>query len=80
MKVPINDINHCIQQARSMQRIKENDEKLCQIFNYLAGDRAVGFLAFAIWRGRSNMLTYMNDYKHRGPEVQNTPGASLAQT
>ena len=80
MKTPINDIYHCIQQARSMKRIDDRDKKISQAFTFLAGDREVGFLAFAIWRGRSNMLTYINDLKHRGPEVQNTPGASLAQT
>lgn len=56
MNTPINDFKNCIQQAQSLQRIQESDKKFLQVFSHLAGDRSTGFLAYAIWRGRSNML------------------------
>ena len=57
MNIPINDISHCIQQAQSLQSIPESDKRFYQAFTHLAGDRTTGFLAYAIWRGRSNMLS-----------------------
>lgn len=79
MKTPINDFIHCVQQARSLQNNQESDKKIWQVFTRLAGDSTTGFLAYAIWRGRSNMLTLVQNAIIRAPGVQNTPGASLAQ-
>ena len=56
MSFPINDFKTCVQQAQSLQRIQESDKKFLQVFSHLAGDWNTGFLAYAIWRGRSNML------------------------
>lgn len=79
MKTPINDFIHCVQQAQSLQSIQESDNKLWQVFSRLAGDSTTGFIAYAIWRGRSNMLTLIQSTTIRAPGVPNTPGASLAQ-
>jgi hypothetical protein len=80
MNIPINDFIHCVQQARSLQRHQESDKKLWMAFSHLAGNSTTGFLAYAIWRGRSNMLTLIQNATNRTPGVQqNTPGASLAQ-
>jgi hypothetical protein len=57
MNIPINDFKICVQQARSLQRIQESDKRFLQAFSHLAGDRTTGFLAYAIWRGRSNMIS-----------------------
>jgi len=57
MNAPINDFNICIEQARSLQRLNENDKNFLQVFSQLAGDSSTGFLAYAIWRGRSDMLS-----------------------
>ena len=57
MNAPINDFNTCIQKARSLQRLQESDKNFLMVFSNLAGDRATGFLAYAIWRGRSDMLS-----------------------
>jgi hypothetical protein len=80
MKTPINDFIHCIRQARSLQKIQESDKKLWMAFSHLAGDSTTGFLAYAIWRGRSNMLTLIQNATIRAPGVQKSSGASLAQT
>lgn len=56
MNTPINDFNTCVQQAQSLQKIQESDKRFLQVFSHLAGDRTTGFLAYAIWRGRSKML------------------------
>lgn len=80
MNTPINDFNHCIEQARTLRRVQESDKRLRQAFSYLAGDSTIGFLAYIIWRGRSNMLTLIQHATDRTPGVQKTPGASLAQT
>jgi hypothetical protein len=57
MNTPINDFKTCVQQAQSLQRIQESDKRFLQAFAHLAGDSTTGFLAYAIWRGRSNMLS-----------------------
>ncbi len=79
MNIPINDISQCIQQAQSLQSIQESDKRFFQAFTYLAGDSTTGFLAYVIWRGRSNMLTFIQHATNQTPGVQNTTGASLAQ-
>lgn len=81
---PINEISQCIRQAQALanriQDIRHNDKPLCRAFISLAGDQVTGFLAFAIWRGRLNMVSFIQYASHRGPGIQNPPGASLAQT
>ena len=58
---PVNDISQCVEQAHSLARRlqteRRRDVSFCRAFTSLAGDETVGFLAYAIWRGRSELLS-----------------------
>jgi len=60
-KRPINDICQCLHQAQHIaKRIKQprqKEQSYIHIFRSLAGDELVGLMAFAIWRGRSQIQT-----------------------
>jgi hypothetical protein len=60
----VNDINHCVAQAhRLAQHIHQPQRKehsLARAFTSLAGDETTGLLAFAIWRGRSQLYKQQN--------------------
>jgi hypothetical protein len=80
---PINDIGHCLMQAQiltqKMRDMECNDWSLCQAFIALADDESTGFLAYAIWRGRSPFVSILQ--KTSPPEVNHPidSGASHAQ-
>jgi len=54
----------CVEQAdRLARRLRKNrrrDRAIYRAFTSLAGDETVGFLAFAIWRGRAQLLLKMH--------------------
>lgn len=82
-QILVNDINKCVQQAQFIaNRINKphhSDRSLCQAFVSLAGDEITGFLAYAIWRGRSPLVSILQ--KTSSPEVNHPidSGASHAQ-
>ena len=57
----VNDIGQCVEQAHQLalriQKRRSRDLSLCRAFTSLAGDEAIGALAYAIWRGRSRLLS-----------------------
>jgi hypothetical protein len=63
-RYPVNDISQCVEQAdRLARRLRKNrrrDRAIYRAFTSLAGDETVGFLAFAIWRGRAQLLSKMH--------------------
>jgi len=58
---PVNDFNQCIEQARKLAQANQiKHPKYCslhRIFVSLTGDEEIGWLAFAIWKGRSDLLS-----------------------
>lgn len=60
-KVPVNNIDHCLQQAQVISKRLQNpslkDGELCQAFGCLAGDTTTGLLAYAIWRVRAELIS-----------------------
>jgi len=58
-QVLINDIEHCLAEA---QRLTDPHirQPLRQAFRHLAGDETTGLVAYAVWRGRSRMLSLLN--------------------
>ena len=61
----VNDINHCLAQAhmlaKHISQPQRTDHSLAQVFNTLAGDETTGLLAFAIWRGRSRLISSLRN-------------------
>ena len=61
---PVNDIGQCVEQAnrlaRRMKDTHQRDLSLYRAFSSLAGDETTGLLAFAIWRGRSQLLSIIH--------------------
>src|SRR5215207_3292864 len=58
----VNDIGQCVAQAK---RLNTRDP-LRRVFCQLAGDETTGLLAYAIWRGRSQLISTLqsaSDYK-----------------
>jgi DNA-binding GntR family transcriptional regulator len=57
----INDIRQCVDDAQAIASQTEHwsgtEHRLHHAFISLAGDAAVGFLAYAIWRSRSQLLS-----------------------
>ena len=43
--------------AKQMSQPQRKEHSLAQAFTSLAGDETAGLLAFAIWRGRSRLLS-----------------------
>jgi hypothetical protein len=60
----VNDINKCLDQAHLLvDQLSHPDGKehsLARVFKSLAGDERTGLLAFAIWRGRSRLLSNLS--------------------
>lgn len=70
-QVLINDIEHCLAQAHLLTD-PHTRHPLCQIFKSLAGDETTGLVAYAIWRGRSRILSLLNrapDYLQSGAHI-----------
>lgn len=63
-RLPINNIDQCLQQAQVISKRLHDpqlkDGSLCQVFGSLAGDASIGLLAYAIWRGRSELISFRN--------------------
>jgi len=59
--VPVNDINQCIERARTLAKTSHFKHpkygSYHRIFVSLTGDEEIGWLAFAIWKGRSDLLS-----------------------
>lgn len=57
----VNDIYQCLAQAHllaeQMSQPRRAEHSLAKVFTSLAGDETTGLLAFAIWRGRSRLLS-----------------------
>jgi len=64
---PVNDINQCIERARTLAKASHfKHPKYCslhRIFVSLTGDEETGWLAFAIWKGRSDLLSLIRSGK-----------------
>src|SRR5687767_13601894 len=61
-RVLINDIGQCVAQAKDLN-IRH---PLRRVFARLAGDETTGLIAYAIWRGRSQLISNIqsaSDYK-----------------
>ena len=60
-KCPVNDINQCIERARTLAKTSHFKHpkygSFQRIFISLTGDEEIGWLAFAIWKGRSDLLS-----------------------
>ena len=78
----INDIYHCVQQARDLQANLEHngarDQELVRVFTSVARDESVGLMAYAIWRGRAKLLSRLREH---GPiRYDGAAGARHAQS
>lgn len=64
-RLPVNNIDYCLQQAQVISERLHNpqlkDGSICRVFGSLARDTTTGLLAYAIWRGRSDLLSYLVD-------------------
>ena len=63
--ISVNDINQCLAQAhllaKQMNQPQRKEHSLAQVFTSLAGDETAGLLAFAIWRGRSRLISSLRN-------------------
>lgn len=67
----INDIEHCLAQAHQLTK-GDTRRPLCRVFQCLAGDETTGLVAYAIWRGRSQVISILNGapgYKRSGASI-----------
>ena len=78
----VNDISLCIDQANRLahrlQKKRGRDLSLCRAFTSLAGDETIGFLAYAIWRGRSQLLSAIHAAAAPSSAGANGSGVSRA--
>ena len=62
-RLPVNNIDSCLQQAQVISRKlddpQQKDGHLCHVFSLLAGNATTGLLAYAIWRGRSELFSHL---------------------
>ena len=61
-QVPVNDIGQCVAEAKKL----DIRHPLRRAFSRLAGDETTGLIAYAIWRGRSQLISNLqsaSDYK-----------------
>ncbi len=76
----LNDISHCIEQAHLAANMLRNNrrpmKRLSDAFKHLAGDETIGILAFAIWRGRSGLLSHTQAALDNEKAEVDTSGAS----
>ena len=75
-KLPVNDIEHCLRQARHLN-IRH---PIRRIFSQLAGDETTGLVAYAIWRGRSQLLSSLNRASDYSLSEASTSRASQARS
>ena len=79
---PVNDIGQCVEQAhnlaRRLQKKRPRDLSFCRAFTSMAGDETVGFLAYAIWRGRSELLSMIQTTSFQGKAGVDRSGVSRA--
>ena len=65
MKNTINDIWHCLQDARVLSEqfthTRCREGRVYQAFTSLAGDKTVGFLAYVIWKSRGRWLSSLRN-------------------
>ena len=76
----LKDISHCIEQAELIVNMLRNNQRpskrLSDVFKHLAGDDTIGILAFAIWRGRSGLLSHIQAASDNKEDEADTSGAS----
>ena len=62
-RYPVNDINQCIERAHTLAKSSHAKHpkyrSYHRIFVSLTGDEEIGWLAFAIWKGRSDLLSFI---------------------
>ena len=76
VKVPVNDISQCLAQARHLN----TRHPIRRVFSYLAGDDTTGLVAYAIWRGRSQLLSTLNRASDYSLSEASTSRASQARS
>lgn len=75
IKYPVNDVNQCIVRARNLVKVNHTkyskNSSLHRIFVTLTGDEEIGWIAFAIWKGRSDLLSlFRSGYRNQSPRVE----------
>lgn len=55
----VNDIEHCLAEAQQIAN-PHIRHPFCKVFRHLAGDETTGLVAYAIWRGRSRIISILN--------------------
>jgi hypothetical protein len=79
---PVNDIGQCVEQAHHLalrlKKKRRRDLSIRRAFTSLAGDETVGFLAYAIWRGRSDLLSMIQTQTSRRKARVDRSGVSRA--
>ena len=65
MKNTINDIQHCLSDAKVLSNQFTHTQyrggRVYQIFTSLAGDKTIGFLAYVIWKSRGRWLSSLSN-------------------
>ena len=56
----INRIEDCLLQATMLHRQLTVEPRLFNVFKCLARDETTGLMAYAIWKGRSKLLSSLN--------------------
>ena len=70
-RMMINDIEDCLAQAHLLTQ-QNTRQPLYKVFKCLAGDETTGLVAYAIWRGRSQIISILNsapDYLQSGASI-----------
>ena len=76
LQVPVNDIGQCVQQAKEL----DIRHPLRRVFSRLAGDETTGLLAYAIWRGRSQLISNLQSASDDKQSEANAFRASQARS
>lgn len=79
-QLPINCIEDCLLQANLLNRKIDTEPRLYKIFKHLAGDDTTGLMAYAIWRGRSQLLSTLNCASGYKQSEANASRVSQAQS
>jgi len=74
--LPVNNIDHCLEQAQHLN-IRH---PLCRAFGYMAGDETTGLIAYAIWCGRSQLLSTLIRASDQTLSEASISGASQARS
>jgi len=75
-QVPVNDIGQCVQQAKDL----DIHDPLRRVFSSLAGDEITGLIAYAIWRGRSHLISNLQSASDYMQSEANASRASQAKS